>query len=765
MSASELEQWFTPGRLAAILGILLVVSFPQVVGGLECFFYRDFGNFAFPAAFFHQEAFWRGDLPLWNPLHYCGIPFLAQWNTLTLYPPALFYLVFPLTWSLPVFCLLHWLLGGVGMYYLAQRWTGTRLGATIAGVAFAFNGVTWHCVSLPNYLVALGWMPWVLLAADAVGKGGSRQLILAALVGAMQMLSGAPEIILLTWFCAGVLWCRELWSAGPARWAMTGRMLAVPVLVAALAAAQLLPFLQLVIHAQRDATFGGVGDTQGAIPVSGWMNYFVPMVHLFPTPQGAWVQPNQVFFGSYYLGIGTVVLAGLAAVRVRDDRLRWLGVLAAVSIVMAMGDHAGVYTLVKRLIPQLGVFRFPVKFTMLPVLVGPLLAAAAVGWLMRLSPKQWDAGRLAVRWAGGGGIALIAIIALAAMAAPRPGDVPSAMLANAVERALFLAAILFCVLGLGRTADPRRWRWRALALPLLCWFDVYTHQPMVGASISSGVYEPDTVREHFGWTNTLHAGESRALQSLASMNRLLAVPVPDTTVDFNGRRLAMYSDYNALDHIPKVDGSYSLYPRESQEVIARLYTSREELSALEDFLGVAQVSDPANPVGWVARTNFMPLVSIGQEPKPAGEQEILQRVTSPGFRPREEVWLPLTAGSEVHVRRSPGARVIGITNSTPEEWTAEVESPAPAMVVIAQTHYPAWHAEVDGQPTRLWPANHAFQALEVPAGHHQVRLIYRDGALRVGVVISLLALVACLVVGRVAGRVAAKAPAVEPASP
>jgi len=37
----------------------------------------------------------------------------------------------------------------------------------------------------------------------------------------------------------------------------------------------------------------------------------------------------------------------------------------------------------------------------------------------------------------------------------------------------------------------------------------------------------------------------------------------------------------------------------------------------------------------------------------------------------------------------------------------------------------------------LWRANHAFQALEVPAGRHEVKLVYHDTRFLLGGVISL----------------------------
>jgi uncharacterized membrane protein YfhO len=73
-----------------------------------------------------------------------------------------------------------------------------------------------------------------------------------------------------------------------------------------------------------------------------------------------------------------------------------------------------------------------------------------------------------------------------------------------------------------------------------------------------------------------------------------------------------------------------------------------------------------------------------------------------------------------------------------------VESPTPALVVIAQAFYHDWHAFVDGKPIPILRANHAFQALEVPAGQHEITLRYEDWAFRIGAAVSALTLLGCL---------------------
>ena len=79
-----------------------------------------------------------------------------------------------------------------------------------------------------------------------------------------------------------------------------------------------------------------------------------------------------------------------------------------------------------------------------------------------------------------------------------------------------------------------------------------------------------------------------------------------------------------------------------------------------------------------------------------------------------------------------------------QQITVQTESPAASLVVISQAYYPAWKAYVDGRPTRIWRANYAFQAVQVPAGRRRVRLVYEDKRLLNGSVLSGLGLLGCL---------------------
>ena len=72
-----------------------------------------------------------------------------------------------------------------------------------------------------------------------------------------------------------------------------------------------------------------------------------------------------------------------------------------------------------------------------------------------------------------------------------------------------------------------------------------------------------------------------------------------------------------------------------------------------------------------------------------------------------------------------------------------VEAPSAALVVLSQSFYHHWHAFVDDREVPLLRANLAFQAFQIPAGNHRVKLAFKDPQLFWGALLSLGALVLC----------------------
>jgi hypothetical protein len=54
------------------------------------------------------------------------------------------------------------------------------------------------------------------------------------------------------------------------------------------------------------------------------------------------------------------------------------------------------------------------------------------------------------------------------------------------------------------------------------------------------------------------------------------------------------------------------------------------------------------------------------------------------------------------------------------------------VVKIPEVYYPGWRAYVDGEPAELMVVDGLFQGVEVPAGDHEIRLVFRPQALYCG---------------------------------
>lgn len=730
--ASSADAWLTPGRFVALLGLLLFALFPDVLLGTRTFAFRDFGLYSYPVAHHVRESLWRGEVPLWNPLSNCGIPFFAQWSTMALYPPFVFCLLFPLSWALGVFSVLHLLWAGLGMYLLAHRWTGSRLGAA-AGVAFACNGIMLSSVIWPYHVAVVSWVPFVWLAVERAWREGGRALIVAALAGAMQMLAGIPEMILLTWLTLAALLALALVEGQTPRGLLLGRFALMVALVTALAAPQIFPFLEFLPHSHRDSGFAG---GEWSLPGTGWGNFLVPLFLCHETGAGVFMQHDQSVVPSYYAGIGVAVLAVAAVLLAPDRRAKLLGALTLVGVILALGPNSPCYAWLRAAFPPLGLMRYPVKFVFLTMMTLPLLCAFAV--------RELGAARVAgSRWRVTGMIAATALVLLLGLLCyaahfPQEASDRAATLTNGVTRGILLVLM---VAALWRASGQARVVAGGVFL-LLLWADLATHTPTPTPRTDRAVL--DTLQPLLQELRPApRPGEARAMlrgnSILQFSEKLLKDPFQTALL----QRIGLFDDTNLPEGLAKVDGFYSLFLRREREVFPRLFGVTNSINEpLADFLGVAQVTSPTNMFQWTARTSALPLLTAGQRVVFADATNTLAALTAPDFNPRTTVFLPEMARGQFAATNATPARVT-MKSFAAHRIECEVTAAQPAALVIAQAHYPAWQARVDGTPATLWHANHAFQALQIPAGTTRVTLTYEDRGYTAGKWLAFLALAGC----------------------
>jgi hypothetical protein len=728
------DNWLSARRFAALLALLILAAYPQVVLGLQTFVYRDFGIFSYPLAGYFRESFWRGEIPLWNPLNNCGSPFLAQWNTQVLYPPALFYLLLPLSWSLGVLCLLHLFWGGLGMFLLARDWSRNSLAAAFAGIVFAFSGLMLNSLIWPAIVAALGWMPWVVRYTEQARREGGGKIVIAAFIGALQMLTGGTEVVLFTWILLGTLALRAFLTGKIPRIKIFLRIIAVVSLVGGLCTAQLLPFFELLESSRQQQN---ISAAMWPMPVTGLANFLMPLFHCH-SYGGVFMQDEQSWINSYYLGVATVVLAIGALCLILDGKIRWLAALTLFCLVLAVGEATPVHGWLSKHIGVIGLIRFPVKFVIIPMFVLPLLSA------LMLSKKIFDpAGKSHLLVLFSIWLAVVAFM-LAVLGwqwhSEPPGADRTTILNNGLVRIFFftsLAGIWFLANKL--PAFKPRLLCQFLFL-LLTWLDLSQQMPPP-PTVSRVVYQPQIPRP----LPVPQFGLSRAMVPSGARDTFYHSFLPDAATDYIGRRYAFFANCNLLEDAPKCDGFYPLYLTDYALLFYNFYNDSVPAEPLLDFLGVAQVLDrQTNQFIWKPRTTFLPLLTCGQKPFFADDFSTLQNLTNAGFLPRNEVFLPPEAKPSITASNVVEASISNAHYGA-QKIEAEVTSAAPTMVVAAQIYYHPWRAYVDGKPTALWRANYTFQALEVPAGSHRIKLVYEDRRFYLGAAISLMTLAGCLI--------------------
>ena len=94
-------------------------------------------------------------------------------------------------------------------------------------------------------------------------------------------------------------------------------------------------------------------------------------------------------------------------------------------------------------------------------------------------------------------------------------------------------------------------------------------------------------------------------------------------------------------------------------------------------------------------------------------------------------------------------------SSGPDEMLFTTESGSAMLLRVSNTFYPGWTATIDGRPTRIHRVNWFGMGVYTPPGTHDVRFRFEAPGWRVGLAITMVALLAwsvAMVLLRITGR-------------
>jgi len=117
------------------------------------------------------------------------------------------------------------------------------------------------------------------------------------------------------------------------------------------------------------------------------------------------------------------------------------------------------------------------------------------------------------------------------------------------------------------------------------------------------------------------------------------------------------------------------------------------------------------------------------------------------FKPEEEVILEEDFRVSDNRYQVSGIRYqekADILKYEPGEIIIEAETNAPRFLVLSDTYYPGWKVYADGKQGRIYRADYILRAVFLETGRHIVKFKYEPFSFRIGVVITLLTIIAII---------------------
>lgn len=351
----------------------------------------DTFNYFYPYWDARNAAFRAGELPLWTPDLFMGLPLLANPQLGTYYPLNWLTAPFRAPQAIKISILLHSVLAGLGVYCLYREAVEKRaLPALMAALIYCFSGYMGARVEQINQYQGLAWLPLLLALYHRAATRGRpwRDGLIFALAWALQIFCGHTQTVFISGIGLGIygiglgIAATEN-TAGNAggktseRLRQISRRLALlaagALLALLLAMPQLLPSLELIGLSNRGGGFSAGEATAFS---------------LSPNLLGRALLPSYdgQLFGEYvaYLGViglGLALWGAMARQLPADKRRLWLGI-ALLGLLLALGRSSPLFLLLAEL-PGFNLFRVPARFLALYTLGMSMLAGMGLSAIAR----------------------------------------------------------------------------------------------------------------------------------------------------------------------------------------------------------------------------------------------------------------------------------------------------------------------------------------------------------------------------------------------
>ena len=685
-----------------------------------------------------------GHLPLWNPWLGMGAPLFANYQSALLYPPNWLLFATDVAWGQTLLVLLHLIWAGFGMALLARSLGLGTFAQAISGIAYAMSG---YLVARSGFLsinATAAWLPWVLYAAEGLVRSagrsseasssllrslGWRAAALLGLVLGLQWLAGHAQVAWYT-LILSIVWVifRARSNSAPIRSAV----LMLPVAGAlgfAIAAVQLIPTLEYASISNR----AGDLDPEFALTYSFWPWRALGLVapDLFGNPGTAdyWGYGN-FWEDAIYVGVLPLLLA-IGALATRGiGRIKWflLGV-ATIAFLFGLGSNTPIFRFLFQYVPTFSAFQAPTRWNLWLVASFSLLAGfGAEHWKVAAGKKLY--------WLRLGTAGAIAILVMATLINALDTDIEPTFTRAIATAGFWLAAS--GILALLRS-DPGRKGWVAAALSVVVldlFFAGRGLNPTLPAKLSSA---PSALSQVFQGDHRLYMSEE--LEREIKFDVAFRFDSFQPGLDWAIVRESGLPNTPLLDRLSSANNFDPLLPARYARWMNRLEqippAQRERLL-------------PTMDVGWqaVPRKNGPPIYEPIPDPMRAWIVPSVEWVASPAEAIRRATSSATDLSMNAFLEGSPRPEqgragvVTALRDDGPNKVELVVEAPEGGWLVLADTWFPGWVAELDGEATASFPANGVMRSVWIPAGQHTVVFRYRPITVPVGLALTVFGLAA-----------------------
>ena len=675
----------------------------------------DGAEIPLPALAAAGQALAAGQAPVWTELLYAGAPLAASGGAGVLYPPnALLFAALPAGLAYTVALALHLLLAAWGSAAFARRLGASDLGQAVAAVAFACGGFTvGHAENLLR-VEAIAFAPWAFLCAEALARtpGPRAAARWGLVIGAAALTGYYPFTVYLSGWALVYAVLRTLQEQPDAR----SRAAAAGLAIAGTIGGVLVSMVQTLPTAVATLRSARVADRDPTLAVDNSLHPQQLLELLAPFSSDPVIWDAQMVF---YLGLLPLALALVAwSPRSRGARRQPAAALAAVAVastLLSLGEHLPGYGALTVLVPPLAELGRPYR-----LFIGGSVAIAALAGLGVSAPGRARA------------VALSGIAGLGALLALRV-ELPGAWRLTAAGAAAALVAA-----GASAVASERGRRWLTTAAGALLFAELALLQATL---LSDAALPPQRLEtpETAAWLKDHLAPGERFLSlrpaddedpallwmqapmrfGLASVNSPVSDLIPRWFVE-------AYADGREGPVSPAVLGLLrvryvlSRGPRRGGSAVAEVagLTVSELVAAPRAFaVGEARVLPRADLLAGLATLEAPWEAALFEEPPP-----------------------PIDGAGDC------GA--VAVEAASPTTLTLRYQGDRACYVVITDAWDPDWRAQIDGADVPLLRAYGGLKAVAVPAGERLIALTYRPWALRWGLGLSLVSLLALAALAR-----------------